>query len=84
MMLVSIIYYSLSEMVPNAKKKRLSKSKYYEIGHHKNHPVILESLLRKKSITIPSLRIIIGLDKSGFQVNIFSNFSMKTYVVGTH
>ena len=28
--------------------------------------------------------IFIGLDKSGYQVNIFSYFSMKTYVVGTH
>ena len=26
----------------------------------------------------------IGLDKSRYQVNIFSNFSIKTYVVGTH
>ena len=26
----------------------------------------------------------IGLEKSGYQVNIFSYFCMKTYVVGTH
>ena len=26
----------------------------------------------------------IGLDKSGYQVNIFSYFSMKTFVEGTH
>ena len=40
---------------------------------------------------IPSLRtskahrhVIIGLDKSGYQVNIFTYFSSKIYVVGTH
>ena len=27
---------------------------------------------------------IIGLDKGGYPVNIFSYFSTKTYVVGTH
>ena len=26
----------------------------------------------------------IGLNKSGYQVNIFSYFSTKTYIVGTH
>ena len=26
----------------------------------------------------------IGLDKRGYQVNIFSYFSTKTYIVGTH
>ena len=30
------------------------------------------------------LSIYIGLDKSGCQVNMFSYFSTKTYVVGTH
>ena len=29
-------------------------------------------------------KIFIGQDKNGYQVNIFSYFSMKTYVVDTH
>ena len=30
------------------------------------------------------VRLSIGLDKKGYPVNIFSYFSTKTYVVGTH
>ena len=37
-----------------------------------------------ESSMIEKVYIYIGLDKSGYQVNIFFYFSPKKYVVGTH